>query len=230
MSRLPVVALLFAASLLSAQQPQPTADNRSLAERAAALRKDKPADTSAGAFQPLAQGPNCDYKDAFFGLEVKCLDGWRGMSPTRLLALKNADQRIEFGMARPDGSNIIVSVEAALYRPQPADMKSALIEDSRSQVPNVELHDDPLTLSSPTHTFIALRTRTPGATTLQSQQLIGMNGSALGITITSMTDSEADLKDIIDQLRARLIWAAAAATPTPAATPGTIKAGTNHVL
>jgi len=216
MTRLFLVAFLFASSLLFAQQPQPTPtrDTRSLAERAASLHKNKPND-STGSFQPQAQGANCDYKDATFGLEIKCLDGWRGMGPTRLNALKAADNNIEFGMLRPDGSNILVSVEAKLYRKDPTEMKAALMEDSKSQVPNVDLHDDPVTLSTPTHTFIALRTKIPRATMLQSQQLVAINGSALGITITSMSDSEADLKDMIDQLRTHILWTAPAATPTP---------------
>src|SRR5579883_2759181 len=187
MTRFFFVALLLAASFLSAQQPTPTQDSRSLAERAASLRKKSADETVTSSNQPQARGLNCNYKNVAFGLEIKCLDGWKGLSRGQLntaKAVTRTKETLEFAMGGQNGNNVIISLEPALYRKDFSSMKAALFDDAKAQLadlpPNrvsVDLRDEPLSLSDAAHKFAAVRLKVPGLT--QSLQLVALNGTAI---------------------------------------------------
>jgi hypothetical protein len=223
MSRIFLIAFLFASGFAVAQRPSPTQETRSLAERAAALHKKSPNDGGSASTQPQAKGANCDYKSVRFGLEIKCLDGWVGVSRGDLNGIKavtRTRETIEFGMRSPDGNNVVVSLEPALYRKDPWNMKAALMEDTKDQLAqrphdavSIDLRDDPLVLSDATHQFVAVRLKTSAA--IESFQLVALNGTAVAITITNLSNSEDEMKDMIEKLRAHIFWTTPRAITTP---------------
>jgi len=229
MPRILFIALLFAASVLSAQDAQPTQDNRSLAERAAAAHKNKPADSGSAATAPLGQTADCGYHNESIGLDIKCPAGWKPLTEGQMNVTRAISHEISNGQVSPElsqrlikflihdssGQSVVLTIDPLHITQTPDQLKSEFMKGTKAVMPNVQFGEEKTTLSDAAHSFVAMRGVLPlqGLTLFQSYQLFQLKGSLLSIVIT--TSDQDELSNLVNKVRTLMTWTAPAATPTP---------------
>jgi hypothetical protein len=161
-----------------------------------------------------------DYKNEYFGFELRRLDGWDSISRGQMnvseaigrgaIGLKGgvqAGNRV-FGMHDGQGASVIVSIQSlpANSSSEVANRKQVIQLALKSQLPDPKFSEEAVSLSDPAHDFVAFRVAytLEGRNIVQSSQSVLLKDHLLDLIITA--NSHEQLSEVLRDIQKRLIW------------------------
>ena len=181
-----------------------------------------PGASTTAALEPALRGRvvGGDYKNEYFGFELRRLDGWESLSRGQMnvseaigrgaIGLKGGVQAGDrvFGMHDEQGASVFVAI-----RPVPANSSSdvanrkELIQQAlKSQLPDPKFSREVISLGNPSHDFVAFRVAytLEGRNIVQSSQSVLLKDHLLDLVITA--NSHEQLSAVLRDVRSRLNW------------------------
>jgi hypothetical protein len=161
-----------------------------------------------------------DYKNEFFGFELRRLDGWESLSRGQMnvneaigreaIGLKagvRAGNRV-FAMQDGKGANVILSIlpVPANSSSEVANRKEIIQKALKSQLPNPKFTGEAVSLGDASHDFVTFRL----AYTLQDKNIVQSSQSVLVkdhlVDLVITAQSHQQLSAVLKDLQERLSW------------------------
>lgn len=205
-----LLGILAISTLCLAQDPP------SVADQAAAAQREKASIRLSS--EQAGHVVNGNYRNELLGLQVQKLPDWQAMSRGEMnvkeaegreqMGVKGAvhsGQRV-YGMNDLRGASLFISVAPLPAGADTRNLKAQLVTPLKSQLPDPQFSDEPVTLADPAHPFVGFRVayKVNDKLIFQSQQAMVKDGHLVAFVLTA--NSPDDLTAIWQDLKSKISW------------------------